>query len=191
FFEQDPYADFGVAMDAVSTGKAAMMISGSWVVGQIQDRLPEGKDRSIIKMAPYPDLSGNGRFVVIGDSLSHAVNKNSDNKEMAKKWIEYLNADTEILEAEKANPNRLDIVGIPVPDNAIIDSMVSDSIVVPIIKKRTYADAIIAAEILKDMNLLSDFKYYGDFYDALNTDQAKFDKLIQQYNDIWKKELEK
>lgn len=74
FFEQEVYTDFGVAMDSVAYGKAAMMLFGSWVVPQIQGRVPEGTDPSIIKFAPAPDF-GAGRYVLAAPADNWAISK--------------------------------------------------------------------------------------------------------------------
>lgn len=43
FFEPEVFPDFGAAMDSVAYGRAAMMLFGSWVVPQIQGRVPKGR----------------------------------------------------------------------------------------------------------------------------------------------------
>ena len=54
-FEPEIYTDFGVAMDSVAYGRAAMMLFGSWVVPQIQGRTRwQGSFHN--KFAPAPDF---------------------------------------------------------------------------------------------------------------------------------------
>ena len=83
-------------MDSVAYGRAAMMLFGSWVVPQIQGRVPDGKDPSIIKFAPAPDF-GKGRYVLAAPADNWSISKFSKNKEAARMFIEYIAKDAQFI----------------------------------------------------------------------------------------------
>ncbi len=171
FFEPEVYTDFGVAMDSVAYGDAAMMLFGSWVIPQIQGRVPEGSDPSIIKFAPAPDF-GQGRIVTAASADGYAISKFSKNKEEARKFIEYVSENAEFI-AEAGNIAMKKGVEPIIPEvYSIIDSMVESGEAKIIFVAAKDQNAINNEEVLAEANLLADQKWAGNLFDALDVTKA-------------------
>lgn len=188
FFEPEVYADFGVAMDSVAYGKAAMMLFGSWVVPQIQGRVPDGTDPSIIKFAPAPDF-GAGRFVQAAPADGFAISKFSDNKEAAKLFIEYL-ADDAQFSADSGNIANKKGVEPVVPElYAIIDSMVESGEVKVMMKPANDENAVNNQAVLSEANLWADDNYAGLLFDAMDVtkpdDWSAYDAQVEVQNKMY------
>lgn len=185
FFEQEVYADFGVAMDSVAYGKAAMMLFGSWVVPQIQGRVPDGTDPSIIKFAPAPDF-GAGRFVQAAPADGFAISKFSENKEAARLFIEYL-ADDAQFSADSGNiANKKGVEPIVPELYAIIDSMVESGDVKVMMKPANDENAVNNQAVLSEANLWADDNYAGLLFDAMDItkpdDWSAYDAQVEAQN---------
>lgn len=188
FFEPEVYADFGVAMDSVAYGKAAMMLFGSWVVPQIQGRVPDGTDPSIIKFAPAPDF-GAGRFVQAAPADGFAISKFSDNKEAAKLFIEYL-ADDAQFSVDSGNIANKKGVEPVVPElYAIIDSMVESGEVKVMMKPANDENAVNNQAVLSEANLWADDNYAGLLFDAMDVtkpdDWSAYDAQVEVQNKMY------
>lgn len=189
YFEPEVYTDFGVAMDSIAYGKAGMMLFGSWVVPQIQGRVPEGKDPSIIKFAPAPDF-GKGRYVLAGPADNWAISKFSDNKDGARLFIEYITNDAQFIADSGYIANKKGVTPI-VPDlYAIIDKMVSDGECKVLIQPTLDDNTQHNQEILEEAGLYADFKYVGLLFDALDVtkpdDWTAYDKKVDEMNASYK-----
>ena len=188
FFEPEVYTDFGVAMDSVAYGKAAMMLFGSWVVPQIQGRVPEGKDPSIIKFAPAPDF-GNGRYVQAGPADNWAISKFSDNKEGARAFIEYITEDAQFIADSGFIANKKGVTPI-VPDlYKIIDDEVSAGTAKVMLVPQTTQNTTNNQDVLTEANLWADYKYAGLLFDALDVtkpdDWSAYDKQVEEQNKLY------
>lgn len=74
---------------AFAEGYFSMFISGPWNVSEMKNRLPaELQGRWATSPLPSPDSTYPGSSIPGGASL--VINKNSEQKELAWKWIEYL-----------------------------------------------------------------------------------------------------
>lgn len=189
YFEPEVYTDFGVAMDSIAYGKAGMMLFGSWVVPQIQGRVPEGKDPSIIKFAPAPDF-GKGRYVLSGPADNWAISKFSDNKDGARLFIEYISNDAQFIADSGYIANKKGVTPI-VPDlYALIDNMVKDGKCKVLLQPTTDDNTVHNQEILEEAGLYADFKYVGLLFDALDVtkpdDWTAYDKKVEEMNASYK-----
>lgn len=185
FFEPEVYTDFGVAMDSVAYGDAAMMLFGSWVIPQIQGRVPEGTDPSIIKFAPAPDF-GHGRIVTAASADGFAISKFSENKEEARKFIEYISENPEFI-AQAGNIAMKKGVEPIVPEvYSIIDGMVESGDAKIIFVAAKDENAINNEEVLAEANLLADQKWAGNLFDTLDVtkpdDWSEYDSRVDAQN---------
>lgn len=167
FFEADIYTDFGVAMDSVGNGKAAMMLFGAWVVPQIQGRVPDGKDPASIKFAPAPDF-GNGQYVMASAADGYSIAKGSDDKEAARLFIEYISEDAQYLADSGYIANKKGVTPI-VPDlYKIIDDAVAAGTCKVLYSYATDSNSMHNEEILSEAGLLEDVKYVGNLFDVID-----------------------
>ncbi|MGN0667081.1 MAG: extracellular solute-binding protein [Huintestinicola sp.] len=185
FFEADIYTDFGVAMDVVGNGKAGMMLFGAWVVPQIQGRVPEGTDPSVIKFAPAPDF-GNGRYVMAAAADSYAISKGCDNKDAARLFIEYISEDAQYLADSGYIAMKKGVTPI-VPDlYKIIDDAVADGSCKVLFAYATDDNSMNNEAVLSEAGLLADEKYAGNLFDVIDVtkepDWAKYDAQVETQN---------
>lgn len=185
FFEADIYTDFGVAMDVVGNGKAGMMLFGAWVVPQIQGRVPEGTDPSVIKFAPAPDF-GNGQYVMASAADSYAISKGSDNKEAARLFIEYISEDAQYLADSGYIAMKKGVTPV-VPDlYKLIDDAVEAGTCKVLFAYATNANSMNNEAVLTEASLLADVKYVGNLYDVIDVtkeaDWAAYDAQVETQN---------
>lgn len=185
FFESDIYPDFGVAMDSVGNGKAAMMLFGAWVVPQIQGRVPDGGDPNSIKFAPAPDF-GNGQYVMASAADSYAIAKGSDDKEAARLFIEYISEDAQYLADSGYIAMKKGVTPI-VPDlYKIIDDAVEAGTCKVLFAYATDDNSIHNEEVLSEASLLADVKYVGNLFDSIDVtkdpDWAKYEAEVEKQN---------
>jgi ABC-type glycerol-3-phosphate transport system substrate-binding protein len=185
YFEQEVYTDFGVAMDSVAYGKAGMMLFGSWVVPQIQGRVPEGKDPSIIKFAPAPDF-GAGRFILAAPADNWAICKFSKNKEAGRAFIEYIANDAQFIADSGFIANKKGVTPI-VPDlYKISDDMVNAGTCKVLLLPATDDNTLANQDVLTEAGLWADYKYVGLLFDALDAtkpdDWSAYDKQVDVQN---------
>lgn len=190
FFEPEVYTDFGVAMDSVAYGRAAMMLFGSWVVPQIQGRVPDGKDPAIIKFAPAPDF-GAGRFVLAAPADNWAICKFSKNKDAARLFIEYIANDAQFIADSGFIANKKGVTPI-VPDlYSIIDDLVASGDCKVLLQPANDANSLANQEVLTEAGLWADYKYVGLLFDSLDVtkpdDWSAYNKQVEVQNNAYKK----
>ena len=189
FFEPEVYTDFGVAMDSVAYGKAAMMLFGSWVVPQIQGRCPEGTDPSVIKFAPAPDF-GAGRYVLAAPADNWAISKFSDNKEAARAFIEYVSEDAQFIADSGFIANKKGVEPVVPELYKIINDAVDAGEVTPLFVPPTDDNTLHNQEILEEAGLWADYNYVGLLFDALDVtkpdDWTAYDKQVEDQNALYK-----
>lgn len=185
FFEQEVYTDFGVAMDSVAYGRAAMMLFGSWVVPQIQGRVPTGKDPAIIKFAPAPDF-GAGRYVLAAPADNWAICKFSANKDAARAFIEYIANDAQFIADSGFIANKKGVTPIVPALYSIIDGMVASGDCKLLFSPATDANTVANQDILTEAGLWADYKYVGLLFDSLDVtksdDWAAYDAQVESQN---------
>ncbi|MDF2801094.1 MAG: transporter periplasmic subunit [Anaerocolumna sp.] len=185
YFEPEVYTDFGVAMDSVAYGKAGMMLFGSWVVPQIQGRVPEGKDPASIKFAPAPDF-GAGRYVLAAPASNWAISKFSKNKEASRAFIEYIANDAQFAYDQGFIANKKGVEP-KVPElYAIIDEMVGSGEAKALIAPASDANTIANQDVLTEAGLYADYKYVGLLFDSLDVtkpdDWTAYNKQVDVQN---------
>lgn len=190
YYEQEVYTDFGVAMDAVAYGKAAMMYSGSWVVPQIKGRVPDGKSADSIKFGAAPDY-GKGRYVTGVATDGFAISKGSQHKEAARKFINYIANDAEYIEKLGFEANKKGVTPkVPAFFETINEQVTSGEAKV-ILGEAKDQNTINMEEVLKDCNLQADSKYAGLLYDALDitkpNDWTAYNKQVKVQNEAFAK----
>lgn len=185
FFEADIYTDFGVAMDVVGNGKAAMMLFGAWVVPQIQGRCPEGTDPSVIKFAPAPDF-GNGQYVMAAAADSYAINKGSDNKDGARLFIEYISESPQYFADSGFIAMKKGVTPVVPELYKLIDEAVEAGTCKPLFAYATNANSMNNENVLTEAGLLEDFKYAGNLFDVIDVtkdpDWAAYDAQVDAQN---------
>jgi ABC-type sugar transport system, periplasmic component len=185
YFEPEVYTDFGVAMDSVAYGKAAMMLFGSWVVPQIQGRVPSGKDPSIIKFAPAPDF-GKGRYVLAAPADNWSICKFSKNKEAARAFIEYISNDAQFIADSGYIANKKGVTPIVPALYSIIDQMVKDGKCKTLMVAPTDDNTVNNQSVLTEAGLWADYKYVGLLFDSLDVtkpdDWSAYNKQVDVQN---------
>ncbi|AGC67491.1 extracellular solute-binding protein family 1 [Thermoclostridium stercorarium subsp. stercorarium DSM 8532] len=188
FFEPEVFPDFGAAMDSVAYGRAAMMLFGSWVVPQIQGRVPKGKDPSIIKFAPAPDF-GAGRYVLAAPADNWAISKFSKNKEAARMFIEYIANDSQFIADSGFIANKKGVKPIVPELYAIIDEMVEKGECKVILQPPNDENALNNQKVLEEAGLYADYKYVGLLFDALDItkpdDWSEYYKQAETLNQLY------
>lgn len=190
FFEPEVYTDFGVAMDSVAYGRAAMMLFGSWVVPQIQGRVPDGKDPSIIKFAPAPDF-GAGRYVLAAPADNWAISKFSKNKEASRLFIEYIADNAEFIANSGFIANKKGVKPIVPELYSIIDGLVASGDCKVLLQPPNDENALANQKVLEEAGLWADFKYVGLLFDALDItkpdDWSAYNKQVEVQNQLYAK----
>lgn len=185
YFEPEVYTDFGVAMDSVAYGRAAMMLFGSWVVPQIQGRVPDGTDPSIIKFAPAPDF-GAGRYVLAAPADNWAISKFSSNKEAARVFIEYIANDAQFIADSGYIANKKGVEPIVPELYSIIDEMVAAGECQVLLSPATDENTLANQDVLTEAGLWADYKYVGLLFDALDVtnpdDWSAYEKQVEVQN---------
>lgn len=188
YFEQEVYTDFGVAMDSVAYGRAAMMLFGSWVVPQIQGRVPQGSDPSAIKFAPAPDF-GAGRYVLGAPADNYAICKYSKQKEAAKLYIEYLSKDAQFIADSGFIANRADVTPVVPELYSIIDNMVEAGQCKVLMTPAQDENAQNNQDVLTEAGLWSDYNYAGLLFDALDVtkpdDWSAYEAQVKAENEAY------
>ncbi len=190
FFEPEVYTDFGVAMDSVAYGRAAMMLFGSWVVPQIQGRVPDGKDPSIIKFAPAPDF-GAGRYVMAAPADNWSISKFSKNKEAARAFIEYIANDAQFIANSGFIANKKGVEPIVPELYSIIDELVESGDCKVLLQPANDENTMANQEILTEAGLWADYKYVGLLFDSLDItkpdDWSAYNKQVDVQNNAYAK----
>ncbi len=185
YFEAEQYTDFGIAMDSVAYGKAAMMLFGSWVVPQIQGRVPEGTDPSIIKFAPAPDF-GAGRYVLAAPADNWAISKFSKNKEAARAFIEYVSEDAQFIADSGFIANKKGVTPVVPALYSVIDEAVAAGKCTVLLQPANDDNAKNNQAVLEEAGLYADYKYVGLLFDSLDItkpdDWSAYDKQVETQN---------
>ncbi|MGH4037576.1 MAG: ABC transporter substrate-binding protein [Sphaerochaeta sp.] len=179
FFEKNVYTDFGVAMDAVSQGKAGMMLFGSWLIPQLKSRVPEGTDPSIIKFDAAVDY-GSGRHITLTNEWDWGLNKQSPNKENAKKFLDYISKRADVIAKTGFIDARTDVTPIVPELYSMIDQKIADGTVTPIYTTQKSDDYYKVEEILSDADLWADYKYVGLLFDSYDTENPSWDNYKKE-----------
>ncbi len=188
FFEPEVYTDFGVAMDSVAYGKAAMMLFGSWVVPQIQGRCPEGTDPSVIKFAPAPDF-GAGRYILAAPADNWAISKFSENKDAARAFIEYVSENAQFIADSGFIANKKGVEPV-VPDlYKIANDMIDAGECTPLFQAPKTQNTLNNEAILEEAGLWADYNYVGLLFDSLDVtkpdDWSAYDKQVEAQNALY------
>jgi ABC-type glycerol-3-phosphate transport system substrate-binding protein len=188
FFEQEVYPDFGVAMDAVSYGRAGMMLFGSWVIPQIINRVPEGGRPEVIKFDAAPDF-GKGRYILVNPAQRYAINAGSKHIEEAKQYLDFLARQPEYLAKIGCIAIHKDVTPIAPGHFSLIQGRVERGEVQQIIAAPLTQNSIDNDEVLKDANLLADNKWAGLPFDALDItkseDWSAYNQQITRENELY------
>lgn len=74
-----------------ATGKIASMVLGSWAISQFQAAAADaGEPEDVVGFMAFPATADGGQFATIGGDYNLAINKNSENKEAARAWLNWL-----------------------------------------------------------------------------------------------------
>jgi len=93
-------------------GKIGTMVMGSWAVAQFQEK---AEDPSVIGYMPVPITAADGKqYAETTSDYCVGVNKNSKNKELAKKYVEWFVGESGFAAKEGMIPTTIDSA---LPDN--------------------------------------------------------------------------
>lgn len=104
----------------IATGKAAMLISGTWVLGPIKTANPDAK----VDLIPFPNPTGDKTLVPINIDTSFSIAQSCKNKEVAVKFLEFLSKPeiAQIYCDMEGTPNMIKGVNYNVPEHKYIKS---------------------------------------------------------------------
>ena len=86
--ESDPLAsDWELSKVWLNEGKIGCMAIGSWAVSQCKEA---GKNSDAIAFMPFPNQINGRQYMSISTDYSYAISKNSENKEAAKAYIDFM-----------------------------------------------------------------------------------------------------
>ena len=71
----------------LNSGDIGSIVMGSWALSQIRE---SGSNSDSIAFMPYPNEIDGKKYATIGLDYGYCINKNSQNKEAARKFIEYM-----------------------------------------------------------------------------------------------------
>src|SRR5690606_16122119 len=71
------------------TGATAMMPMGTWYISGILEAKEKGDTQVDWALAPMPQRPGSSEVVTFGSPTAFAVNKRSENADLAKKFVEF------------------------------------------------------------------------------------------------------
>jgi multiple sugar transport system substrate-binding protein len=71
------------------TGATAMMPMGTWYISGILEAKEKGESQVDWGLAPMPQRPGSSEVVTFGSPTAFAVNKRSENQELAKKFVQF------------------------------------------------------------------------------------------------------
>ncbi|MGN0484993.1 MAG: extracellular solute-binding protein, partial [Lachnospiraceae bacterium] len=86
--EENPQkSDWAKSKEMLNEGKIGCMCIGSWALGQMRAAGSHGKD---ISFMPFPNNIDGKQYSTIATDYCYAVNKNSENKEAAKAFVNFM-----------------------------------------------------------------------------------------------------
>lgn len=85
--EKNNVLDWGEVCTKVSNGEIASVVVGTWSYNQIKN---SGDNNDSIGFMPFPNEIDGKQYVTLGIDYGFCINKNSQNKELAKKFIEFM-----------------------------------------------------------------------------------------------------
>ena len=71
----------------LNSGEIASIVAGTWAYSQIKDA---GENKDAIAFMPYPNEINGEQYSTIGIDYGYCINKNSTNKDAARKFIEFM-----------------------------------------------------------------------------------------------------
>jgi ABC-type glycerol-3-phosphate transport system substrate-binding protein len=95
--EEDPLTtNWEESKPGLATGEIASMVLGSWAVSQFREAAVEaGADPEDIQFMAFPSNIDGTQFSKIGGDRRMGINLNSDNKDAARAWLEFVVNDTD------------------------------------------------------------------------------------------------
>ncbi|MBW7473791.1 extracellular solute-binding protein [Paenibacillus oenotherae] len=109
--EKDPTTTNWEASKAdMANGKIGAMVLGSWAIGQVSALAPNKDD---IAYMPFP-TNASEIIMPLADDYTLGINKNSDNKEAARAWIDWFVKESgySVEQAGGMSP----VIGAPLPE---------------------------------------------------------------------------
>lgn len=79
--------DWGELCRKLNSGEIASIVAGTWAYSQIKNA---GKNKDAIAFMPYPNEINGEQYSTIGIDYGYCINKNSTNKDAARKFIEFM-----------------------------------------------------------------------------------------------------
>lgn len=98
--EEDPLTtNWEESKPGLASGKIASMVLGSWSVSQFRDAAEAaGADPEDVQFMAFPTSVDGTQFSKVGGDRRMGINVNSDNKDAALAWLEFLVNDTDFAE---------------------------------------------------------------------------------------------
>ena len=101
--EEDPLTtNWEQSKSEFGTGKIATMVLGSWSISQFQAAATDaGADPAVVGFMAFPATSEDGtQCATIGGDYNLAINKNSDEKDTARAWMNFLLEDSGFTDSQ-------------------------------------------------------------------------------------------
>lgn len=79
--------NWGDICNLLNAGDIGSVVMGSWALSQVRE---SGSNGDSISFMPFPNEIDGKQYATIGLDYGYCINKNSDNKEAARKFVEYM-----------------------------------------------------------------------------------------------------
>ena len=173
----------------IASGDAGMMILQSWVLPQIKQRAKSIKsDPSEIAFTSFPACTPNQvkKYTFAAPGLPFVISKKTKKFEESKKWILYL-ANSGIFKTQGALPinkksNLVDPGLLPMLKD-INDGSIEKIDAIPANK----FNGMRTDEILKDMDLFTNYAYIGNALDKAKESMKDFKNYVVELNEQFNK----
>lgn len=188
FYETNSYSDHDSALSSIGSGKTAMMLSGKWVIPKIQQSMAANTEA--IKFAPFPDM-GAGRFVMTEPVGGFAISKGSQNKDDARKFIEYVSENAQYIADCGFIANKSGVTPIVPEVYKLVEEEVASGRCEVLFRYKNDPNYTHNEEVLSRADLLAGVKYAGDLLDCVDigadADWLAFDDLVNEQNEAYAK----
>ena len=170
----------------LARGEIGCMVLGSWAISQMQDAAKtEGLDPSIIGYMPFPVTVNGKQYATAGADYCYAININSENKDTARAWIDYM-----IDESGFAlNQGAISIVkDDPMPDTLADFSDIELIIDNPATPENEGKFDVLSQE--SEINLYAEPEKQRLLEAAMGSTNETFDDIMNDWNARWKEALD-
>ena len=181
--EKDPVtSDWESSKGKLNNGEIGCMVLGSWAISQMQDA---GDNAADIGYMAFPSNIDGKQYATAGADYCYAINKNSENKEAARAWIDFMLDESGFALSEGSISIKK---GDPLPDTLADFSEVEMVVDNPATDENVDKFDTISNE--SEVGLYSvETEKQRIVEAALGKSGESFDDIMNDWNDKWNKTL--